>query len=408
MMKDNATPENGLGLFGTEPEGPPQLPDFQPTGIIDFEAIPATEFIYKDFYARGYTSLTIAAPKVGKSQLALSEAMDLASGGKVLGTTTERLKVLYFNAEDDQNVLHARYAATCITNGIDQEEFGNRLFLESGIQWPDFFLIDQMERQIIINERVFAHLARQVEDKGFDVVVFDPLQDLSHSDESNEAFRMLGRRIRDFANDSGVSVHLIHHTRKVTAGISPTIDDARGGSALRGTCRFNRILVAMSEAEAIDAGESDPRFFFRIGDMESNLAPPSSARNQWFQKTGANLPNGQNVGALVKWNWPDAFDGVTLQMAVDAVRELEMMPEGMARQSPQADNWFGYVVARVCNITMPPKTDKKPRRAAKAKVQSILSKWVDNNWLVVAQKRCEIDRKKRPCYAVGDTHPNET
>jgi hypothetical protein len=46
----------------------------------DLTLIPSPTFVYSDFYALGYTSLTVAPPKVGKSMLALAEAIDIATG----------------------------------------------------------------------------------------------------------------------------------------------------------------------------------------------------------------------------------------------------------------------------------------------------------------------------------------
>ena len=43
--------------------------DFPFWNPIDLSKIPHPKFVYSDFYARGYTSLTRAAPKVGKSML---------------------------------------------------------------------------------------------------------------------------------------------------------------------------------------------------------------------------------------------------------------------------------------------------------------------------------------------------
>lgn len=75
-------------------------------------AIPSPTFVYSDFYALGYTSLTVAPPKVGKSMLALAEAIDIATGKGILtGYTREPLRVLYYNAEDDQDVLDAWVSA---------------------------------------------------------------------------------------------------------------------------------------------------------------------------------------------------------------------------------------------------------------------------------------------------------
>ena len=53
---------------------------FEPWRAKDLSAIPVPEFLYSDFYARKYTSVTLAAPKVGKSMLALAEALDMATG----------------------------------------------------------------------------------------------------------------------------------------------------------------------------------------------------------------------------------------------------------------------------------------------------------------------------------------
>ena len=394
----------------TEAEEEPRvlkLPSFAPLGEIDFSTIRRTDFLYRDFYARGYTSLTVAAPKVGKSALALAEAMDMASAGKLYGVNTEPRRVMYLNAEDDAEAMRGRYAANCIAAGLKQSDFERRFALQSCISFPDLFLAETTGNGVAINERVFQHFAAEIEEHETDVLVFDPLQDMSHADETNEAFRALGQRLRRLAAEAGIAVHLIHHTRKVAPGVTPSIDDSRGGSALRGTSRFNRVLVAMSEAEGLKAGVDDPRYYFRIGEVESNLAPPSSARNQWFVKTGKTLPNGENVLALRKWEWPDAFDGITLDMAIAARNELAAMSPEDARRNPQAKEWFGHVAARVCGIELPTNRDSKKFKAGRAKVEQILSQWTDNGWIKVEQIKDPGSRKDVPIYTVGSAHPND-
>src|SRR5690606_38517349 len=114
---------------------------FKPWAAMDLASIRRTRFVYSDFYARGYTSLTVAAPKVGKSMLALAEAIDMATGRGILtGRRTEPLRVVYFNAEDDQSVLESREAALLTQYGIGQEEIAGRLFVQSGVEWEGFYL----------------------------------------------------------------------------------------------------------------------------------------------------------------------------------------------------------------------------------------------------------------------------
>ena len=101
-------PEQAQPLTPVEASALPSL-SFQAWQEKDLAAIPSPTFVYSDFYALGYTSLTVAPPKVGKSMLALAEAIDIATGKGILtGYTREPLRVLYYNAEDDQDVLFQR------------------------------------------------------------------------------------------------------------------------------------------------------------------------------------------------------------------------------------------------------------------------------------------------------------
>ncbi|HBS39800.1 MAG TPA: hypothetical protein DEA75_15585 [Rhodobacteraceae bacterium] len=56
----------------------------------------------------GYTSLTVAPPKVGKSMLALAEAIDIATGQGILTSyTREPLRVLYYRRARRQGLSAA-------------------------------------------------------------------------------------------------------------------------------------------------------------------------------------------------------------------------------------------------------------------------------------------------------------
>ena len=262
----------------TPPE--PLTFNFSPWQILDPATIPAIRLVYGDNFAAGYLSVTFAAPKTGKSLLALAEAIDAVTGrGFLTGKTAAPIKVLYYNAEDDLAVLQARAVAVLQLWGIPQTEIEGRLFLVSGVAAESpVVLIEGKEGKV--NEPVFKALEDLLRRENIALAVFDPLQDLSRAPEENDVFRPLGGRIRALASATGAAIGLVHHTRKPSPGITPTIDDGRGGSALRGVARFNRLLLPMTEAEGAQAGVDDFRHFFRIGEAESNLAPPSSARNR--------------------------------------------------------------------------------------------------------------------------------
>lgn len=369
---------------------------FKPWRTKDLSAIPVPEFLYSDFYARKYTSVTLAAPKVGKSMLGLAEALDMATGrGFLTGVPRAPLVVVYYNAEDDQDVMDARIAALLTHYRIPQSEIEGRFYPVSGVEAEDFYMMSGDTPTI--NEPLFVGLEKFCDQAKADVLIFDPLQDLTRSPESNEAFRLLGQRLRRMANKCGVALGLIHHTRKVAPGITPSIDDMRGGSALRGTARFNRILISMTEDEAAKAGLPNHRHFLRIGDMESNLAPPSSEVNQWFQKVSVRTPNGHSVGAVERWEWPDAFDGVTRQ---DAARVRAIFAS--AAEPPRADirsaKWAGVLIADTLGIDL-------TTTSGKAKVKVLLEKWLASDVLRVAEGR--DNRAGRPVNIViaGDNNP---
>lgn len=286
--------------------------NFTPWKEFDLATIPRMRFVNGDTYAAGYLTVTFAGPKTGKSLLVLTEVIDAATGrGLLTGCVAEPMRVLYYSAEDDLTVLQARVAATLEEWRIPQAEIEGRLFLASGVASPNPVVLIKGEKGEIF-EPAFNALSDLIKREDITLAVFDPLQDLSQSPETKEVFRALGGRIRVLAGDTGAAIGLVHHTRKPSPGIRPTLDDGRGGSALRGVARFNRLLVPMTEKEGAQAGVEEFRRFFRIGESESNLAPPSSDRNRWFEKTGVKIPNGEDVATIGPWVWPDHFAGVTV------------------------------------------------------------------------------------------------
>lgn len=382
--------------YPAQPEG------FTPWEVTDPARIPRTRFVYGDTFAAGYLTVTFAAPKTGKSLLAMAEAIDAASGrGFLTGAPADPQRVLYFNAEDDQDVLNARAFAVLQEHGIGQHAIAGRFFAVSGVPAERQLVLIRGEKAEI-NQPAFDFLTDLFRREGIALALFDPLQDLSHSPETNEAFRALGGRIRRLASETGAAVGLVHHTRKPSAGVVATLDDGRGGSALRGVARFNRLLVPMTEAEGAQSGVDDFRRYFRIAEAESNLAPPSSARNQWFEKVGVPIGNGGYYPTVRAWVWPEAFAGVTVNdackvRAAIAARAADDLPP---RESPQAKDWAGLVVAEVLGLDASKKSDK-------ARIAAMLRKWIETGVLAKEALPIGANRKQVPCIVAGPNNPAE-
>lgn len=369
---------------------------FKPWGQRDLTAIPHPELLYSDFFARGYTTVTLAPPKVGKSMLGLAEAVDMACGRGILtGVRRSRLRVVYYNAEDDQGVVDSRVAGLLTAYGIPQEEIAETLFPVSGVEHEDFFMVSGQEG--LINEVLFTGLEKFIREQKADVLIFDPLQDLSRSPETNEVFRLLGQRLRRLASSTGVALGLIHHTRKIAPGAIASMDDGRGGSALRGTSRFNRLLIGMTEDEGARAGVQNHRHYMRIADIESNLAPPSADVNRWFEKASVIIPNGHSVGVIKPWKWPDAFTGLRREDAAK-VRATFAACDPAPRESSQSKEWAGFLIAEALGLD----ADEK---SSKARLASLLREWIKQGVLAVDTVRDPRAGRDVKVVVAGENNP---
>lgn len=375
---------------------------------IDFASIKPIRYIYGDRFAEGYLNVTVAAPKVGKSLLALAEAIDACTGrGFLTGERSKPIKVLYYNAEDDMNVMSGRVEAVLSLWGVSQAEIAGRLFVVSGINTDPpvvFVRGDKGE----LDEGAFAGMTEFIMREGIKLAIFDPLQDLSHSPETNEVFRALGGRVRLMAHKTKCAIGFIHHTRKPTVTTQVTIDDARGGSAIRGVARFNRLLLPMSEAEGAKAGVADHRRYFRIGEIESNLTPPTSEQNRWFEKVSIGLANGQSSGTVKPWKWPEAFIGVTNEHAL-RLQALIVAADRLPRANKQAAEWVGRMLATVLgwDIEWTPNQRGNDDRARIARLDSIITEWLKRGFLVKMEGKDE-KRQKTDFINVGEVKPELT
>ena len=206
--------------FSPQAGAAPLMCDIQAWQEIDPPQIPRLRFVYGDTCAARYPSATFAALKTGKSLLALSEAIDAATARRFLtGKPSAPIKVLRYNAKDELAVIQGRVAAVLQAWQIPQSEIISRLFPVSGVAGDSRVVLTRGEKGDIFGS-AFLALADLINREGVALAIFDPLQDLSHSPETNEVFRAL-------ASEIGATIGLIHHTRKPTSAIAPNPDDGR-------------------------------------------------------------------------------------------------------------------------------------------------------------------------------------
>jgi hypothetical protein len=346
----------------------------------DPKAIEPYDFFYGREYLAGSVSALIGDTELGKSRLILTEAVAMATGRNLLGIQPAtypdypgfRQRVLYWNGEEPLAELKRRVAAICQHHGIGHNEL-SRLTIVSGHDAP--IKIARAERDGV----VFDHgLVDAFEVSDYNVIIIDPF--ISCHDVRENDNTAIDAVVKCFARiaTTYVSVMLVHHVRKPAQGNTGEsgLADTRGATAFVNAVRMARVLNRMTESEAARAGiaEDDRWRYFRADNGKANYAPPDGGAS-WYQHRGVLLPNGDNVGVVLPWRFPGAFDGVT---PAHMERVRDMARDGNYRSDPRSPEWIGNAVAEVLDID--PEADK-------GRIKELLKTWFANGALRKVERR---------------------
>jgi AAA domain len=342
--------------------------------------IPPREFVYGRHYARKYLAATVAPGGIGKTSLTIVNVMAMVSGHNLIGDEPHRpIRVWYWNGEDPREEIERRIAATCIHYMIGPDDIGDRLFFDSGRD-TEIIIASQTKSGALIATPVETALTAALIDGKFDVLILDPFVSTHRvSENDNMAIDAVAKTLGRIAENANCAIELIHHVRK-TNGAEITAEDGRGASAMVAAARSVRVLNNMSKDEAVKAGidVDRRRFFFRSDLGKANLAPPSE-KAAWYNLASVPLGNGDPpddgdiVGVVTTWEWPNAFEGVTV-MDLRAVQAE--VRKGRGRENSQAKDWVGIAVARVLKLDPKDKT-------AKAKIRSLMKTWIEKGMFAV-------------------------
>ena len=281
---------------------PPTVISATPFVWRDPAAIPPREWIYGRHLSRQFTSMTIAPGAAGKSSLLVADALAMATGRDLTGAAVVGgpKRVWLWNLEDPRDELERRIAATMLRYGITAADIGDRLFLDSGRQ-QGLCIATQDRNGFTILEPVVDALVAALKARRIDTLVIDPFVS-SHgvNENDNNAIDTVAKTYGRVAELANCAIELVHHLRKIGDN-EATAESSRGAGALVNAARSCRVLNRMTKDEAAMAGVENHRSYFRVGDDKNNLAPPT-AESEWFQVESVNLPNGDNVGVVVRWD----------------------------------------------------------------------------------------------------------
>ena len=370
-----------------------QLPFvLKPVGLLQPSKRPPRDWLVRHRLMRKHTTVTAAAPGVGKSTLTIEEAVSLASGKDLLGFGIDRpRRVAVINNEETRDELERRIEATCVRFEVPFPSIAKTLYLHSGVDAEKFIVARRGPNESVVVQVRAHQLAKFLRDAEIDLLVIDPfVQVHTVSENVNEEIEQVMMALRDISVRANCALHLVHHTRKPPAGTSHQAGDifaVRGGGAIVGDAHFVFTLADMGQAdgEALGVADADRKKFIRLDDAKGKLAPPTGAL--WFERVGVSMPYGligEEVGVLV----PRSFEqeqksgGVTTFTVTQILKEIDQRwragkPLSGSPQSPR------YVV---------PLMVQKHGLGARA-ARRLLADWIVNG--MVATEEFDSDSKAK-------------
>ncbi len=387
-------PPAGFGATPSPPTPSPPTPSplvAVPAALPEPGAIPPRAWLYGTFLVRGFVSLLVAPGGVGKSSLALAQALALAIGQPLLGEHVHHsVPVWVLNLEDPLEELNRRLAALMLRHAIPRAAVAGRLFLHSGRTRPLRLAEDGPDGIAFPDRDELIAAARAV---GVGALVVDPFVKTHRLDENaNDAMDAAATAWAEVAEATGAAVLLVHHVRK---GAATDVEAARGAKALTDAARAAHLLSPMSAEDAAELGiEPAERWrHVRLDDAKANLAP-RAGRAAWYRldtvrlgNASADYPNGDSVAAIIRFQPESVWKRLSPAQCHAVLDRLETGPEPGAlyaahRRGLGAARWAGRVVMELTGL-------------GEAEAAQVIGTWLKNGLLIEVDYRDAAQRKLR-------------
>jgi hypothetical protein len=398
-------PEPVIDVAAEEVERQRQSEPLRGVDAFDFDerAIPVRPWIVPGVILSGYTHLLAAPGGSGKSLLTLQIATMLATGQQWGPfTPRKRARSAIINVEDD---LHEQRRRLSAARRVMKPEPGLLRGMVHLIDSDDGFVVAAAGARngTMVTTPVVTRMVEFIRANAIDVLFVDPFAETFEGDENDNSQVKWAMKIwRDeIARATGCAVYLVHHTTKYANGGAGDQNIVRGGGAIVNSTRISSTLMPMTqeEADAIGIEQEDRHLFVRFDDAKANQSLKTN-KARWFKKQGVTLDNGtglypgDEVGALVPWAQPGAFDNITVaqcNLALDAINEglidedgvVTGVRFGMSKKGGAGmpgGRWVGNAIQKALSVSP-------------AVAQKIAYEWLGNGVLIENEFKDPTDRK---------------
>lgn len=239
-----------LGIeLGTSTVAPQLKRQAAKMGLIDFNSdIKEQEFWVDGLIGPGLITMIAAAPKQGKSMVAMQIGHAIANGQRAFDFKTDGVPrpVLYFQGELSRGMVYQRAKAMFAPGTYEDVRM--------------FGMTDKPDKimDLVANPEPLYDLAEH-----YDVIIIDPLSIFNANDENSVTSARETLSVFDTLKAQGKAVVLIHHTRKLEtkrdgSTVTPSMSDVRGSGAWFAAVDALGILYGIGES-----GNAEMKFTFR-------------------------------------------------------------------------------------------------------------------------------------------------
>ncbi|MFI4957391.1 MAG: AAA family ATPase [Gammaproteobacteria bacterium] len=225
-----------------------QAPDlgWRDVSIVDLFTNPpqSPQFLIADILPAQVLTLLSAHGGVGKSQLALQAAVCLAFGLPFMGKATKQCRVLFYSAEDSQDILRYRLERICTSMQLNLHILDKNLTIIDATQNPCLYL--EVAARRAETTQGYGELKTRIGSCGYNVTIIDNASDTYDANENDRG------QVRGFIRllvQLNATVLLLAHVPKQIARKQEENQEGYSGSTAWHNSARSRLLLTKDEKD---------------------------------------------------------------------------------------------------------------------------------------------------------------
>jgi hypothetical protein len=256
---------------------------------IDEATIQPTDWIIKGRFARKFLTVTLAPGGVGKSRVAMAEAIAIAANIQGMAGK-ERVRSCgagwYYSTEDPRSALEERVAGYLKYHRLETKKVP--FSVTSGVALP-LVLVKKIHGEYVVNDMMIKHIIQTIKNNNIALFTIDPFIKCHALEENdNTGLDRVASALAYIADEGNCGVHVIHHTKKLGRGevdwFRGNMDVGRGASSFASAARIVHTLTNYNQELDEDEYQvvpSEAWRWVRLDDAKNNMAPRSKVPMWW-------------------------------------------------------------------------------------------------------------------------------